>query len=92
MRLSGRFWAFLGGEVVVDFSLRLKREAAPAPVWTAAYANDVMAYIPSLRVLREGRYEGEGAMVYYGLPSKWDETVEERIVAEVREQQKRLAP
>ena len=73
-------WMFLGGEVVVDYSLRLKRAAAPAPLWVTAYANDVMAYIPSRRVLNEGGYEGGRAMVYYGLPSPWDASVEERII------------
>ena len=72
----------LGGEVVVDYSLRLKRELGPG-AWIAAYSNDVMAYIPSKRVLTEGGYEGGGAMVYYGLPSPWAPEVEERIVAEV---------
>ena len=63
----------LGGEVVVDYALRLKIELKnlPEPPWVAGYANDVMAYIPSRRVLREGGYEGGGAMVYYGLPTVW---------------------
>jgi hypothetical protein len=39
--------------------------------------------IPSLRVLKEGGYEGGGAMVYYGLPSAWSEAVEESIVTAV---------
>jgi hypothetical protein len=73
----------LGGEVVVDYSLRLKRELGPT-TWVAAYSNDVMAYIPSRRVLTEGGYEGGGAMVYYGLPSPWAPEVEEKIVGEVR--------
>ena len=73
---------FLGGEVVVDYSLRLKKELGRT-TWVAGYSNDVMAYIPSLRVLKEGGYEGGGAMVYYGLPSPWGPEVEERIVAEV---------
>ena len=73
----------LGGEVVVDYSLRLKRELG-ADTWVAAYANDVMAYVPSRRVLDEGGYEGGGAMVYYGLPSPWAPEVEELVVAEVR--------
>jgi neutral ceramidase len=85
-------WVFLGGEVVVDYSLRIKSIAGGEAVWTAGYANDVLAYIPSLRVLKEGGYEGGGAMVYYGLPSAWDETVEERIVAEVRRQLDENAP
>jgi hypothetical protein len=74
----------LGGEVVVDYSLRLKRELGAPRTWVAGYANDVMAYIPSKRVLDEGGYEGGGAMVYYGLPSSWAPDVEERIVREVR--------
>jgi neutral ceramidase len=72
-------WVFLGGEVVVDFSLRLKANLDPERTWVSAYCNDVMAYIPSLRVLKEGGYEGGGAMVYYGLPAPWSENVEEQI-------------
>jgi hypothetical protein len=75
-------WVFLGGEVVVDYSLRLKRELGPA-TWVAGYSNDVMAYIPSLRVLREGGYEGFVSQVYYGLPTRWSEDVESQIVEQV---------
>jgi hypothetical protein len=75
----------LGGEVVVDYSLRLKKELG-GKVWVMGYANDVMAYIPSLRVLKEGGYEGATSMVYYGLPSVWGEKVEDLIVAEVKKQ------
>ena len=70
----------LGGEVVVDFALRLKAELSGEKTWVAGYANDVMAYIPSRRVLREGGYEGGGAMIYYGLPAPWAPTVENDIV------------
>ncbi len=44
-----------------------------------------MAYIPSLRVLKEGGYEGGGAMLYYGLPSIWGTRVEELIVDNVHQ-------
>ncbi|HID22736.1 MAG TPA: hypothetical protein EYP14_10095 [Planctomycetaceae bacterium] len=80
----------LGGEVVVDYSLRLKHELGPGPVWVAGYANDVMAYIPSLRVLREGGYEGERSMIYYGQPTVWSEHVEEHIIRTVHRQAERL--
>jgi hypothetical protein len=80
----------LGGEVVVDYSLRLKKELGRATMWVAGYANDVMAYIPSLRVLKEGGYEGGGAMVYYGLPTVWGPKVEELIVAAVHEQVRKV--
>jgi hypothetical protein len=81
----------LGGEVVVDYALRLKSELGDATlkrtnVWVAGYSNDVMAYIPSLRVLKEGGYEGAGAMVYYGLPTVWAPDVEEAVVREVNRQ------
>ena len=89
---DGPTWITLGGEVVVDFSLRLKTELGPDDVWVAGYANDVMAYIPSLRVLREGGYEGGGAMRYYGQPSPWAEDVEELIIDEVHRQAASLTP
>ena len=72
----------LGGEVVVDYALRIKADL-DTPVWIAGYAHDVMAYIPSRRVLTEGGYEGGGAMVYYGLPGPWAPQVEEVIMKQV---------
>jgi hypothetical protein len=80
----------LGGEVVVDYALRLKKEIGAGKTWVAGYTNDVMAYIPSLRVLKEGGYEGREAMVYYGLPTAWGPRVEELIVDEVHAQVKAL--
>jgi hypothetical protein len=74
----------LGGEVVVDYSLRLKLDLHLDKLWVASYSNDVMAYIPSRRVLAEGGYEGGTAMVYYGLPCPWGPEIEERIVRTVR--------
>lgn len=80
----------LGGEVVVDYALRLKHELGRERTWLAGYANDVMAYIPSRRVLAEGGYEGGGSMVIYGQPSLWAPPIEELIVKQVREQAKAL--
>jgi hypothetical protein len=80
----------LGGEVVVDYALRLKKELGEEKTWVVAYANDVMAYIPSLRVLKEGGYEGGGAMVYYGLPAVWSPRVEEQIVKAAHQQARRV--
>ena len=80
----------LGGEVVIDYAVRLKRELQGRPIWVAGYSNDVMAYIPSERVLREGGYEGGGAMRYSNLPSLWQPGIEDRIVSTVREVSERL--
>ncbi|MFV1964667.1 MAG: neutral/alkaline non-lysosomal ceramidase N-terminal domain-containing protein [Pirellulaceae bacterium] len=79
-------FVILGGEVVVDFALRLKVELAGKKTWVAGYSNDVMAYIPSRRVLHEGGYEGAIAMIYYGLPTVWSPEVENEIVQEVHAQ------
>jgi len=81
---DGLTWVGLGGEVVVDYSRELKRELGPGKTWVAAYCNDVMAYIPSQRVWREGGYEGGGAMLYYGQPSRWAESVEDDLLAAVQ--------
>ncbi len=75
----------LGGEVVVDYALRLKRELPGAPVWVAGYSNDVLGYIPSRRVLEEGGYEGGDSMKYSNLPGRWAPSIEERIMAKIHE-------
>jgi hypothetical protein len=75
----------LAGEVVVDYALRLKHEFGRDRTWVIAYANDFVAYIPSLRVLREGGYEGGGSMVYFGHHGPWAPGVEEEILRKVRE-------
>jgi hypothetical protein len=81
----------LAGEVVVDYALRLKRELGAEKTWVAGYSNDVFAYIPSRRVLEEGGYEGEGAMLYYGQPGKFAPGVEETIIGKVHELVKKAA-
>lgn len=71
---------FLAGEVVVDYSLRLKKEIGKDSVWVNAYANDMPCYIPSLRILKEGGYEAETAMIGYEKPSRFTEDVEETVM------------
>lgn len=87
---NGLTMVTLGGEVVIDFALRLKRELGDRPVWVAGYSNDVMAYIPSERVLKEGGYEGMGAMRFTNLPGPWRPGIENQIVSTVYELSERL--
>jgi hypothetical protein len=75
----------LGGEVVVDYSLRFKAEYGWEHTWVAGYSNDVMGYIASARVLKEGGYEGGGAMINYGRPGPLGDRVEDVIAAKVGE-------
>ncbi len=88
-----QIWVALGGEVVVDYALRFKAEYG-ADTWVAGYANDVMAYIPSARVLAEDKtprapgrsgYEGNTSMYVYGQPAhRWADDVEHTISESVR--------
>jgi hypothetical protein len=82
---DGLSMVFLNGEVVVDYSLRLKREYDKERLWVNGYSNDVPCYIPSDRVLKEGGYEGGGAMIYYLRPTKFAPGLEDRIVSAVEE-------
>jgi len=84
----------LGGEVVVDYSLRFKREfAGSGAVWVAGYSNDVMAYIPSERVLQEGGYEAGGAMLFSPThPGPWAPGLEEQITAKVKSLERAVRP
>jgi putative membrane-bound dehydrogenase-like protein len=77
---------FLPGEVVVDYSLRLKHDLDRRRLWINAYANDDPCYIPSERILREGGYEGGGAMIYYDVPAPFRPGLEEKIISVVHEQ------
>ncbi len=88
----------LGGEVVVEYALALKKMYGQH-VFVVGYANDLMAYIPSTRILKEDHqyitgdhqlavsqfkgYEGALSQMYYDLPSTWDWSIEFRILDEV---------
>lgn len=74
----------IGGETVVDYSLLCKREFGGPRVWVAGYCDDVFAYLPSLRVLREGGYEGRTGIVHQLVPTPFMPSVEDRVMAAVR--------
>jgi len=76
---------FMPGEVVVDYSLRLKRELDGRRLWINAYSNDAPCYIPSERILREGGYEGAGAMIYYDVPTRFKPGLEQPIIDAVKQ-------
>ncbi|HKB04461.1 MAG TPA: neutral/alkaline non-lysosomal ceramidase N-terminal domain-containing protein, partial [Gemmataceae bacterium] len=78
--------AFLPGEVVVDYSLRLKKELDGQRLWVHGYTNNNPCYIPSERVLKEGGYEGGGAMIYYDIPVPFKPGLEEPIITTVKDQ------
>jgi hypothetical protein len=69
----------LGGEVTSGYGLRAKEEYAGNGLIVAGYSNDVMCYIPTRTIVREGGYEGADSMIYYGQPGPFTEEVEETV-------------
>ena len=74
----------LTGETVVDYSLKFKGAYGWNTTWVFGYNNDLLSYVPSLRVLKEGGYEGATGMYEYGHRAPYTETVEEQITQEVK--------
>ncbi len=75
----------LSGEVTVDYSLLIKYHYPRHKQFVMGYSNDCPAYIPSLRVLKEGGYEGGDSMVYYGVHGPWAPSIEEDIMKTIHE-------
>src|SRR5690606_33676807 len=59
----------LGGEVTVGYAIKLK-ELYGQDLFVMGYTNDVMGYIPTELILKEGGYEGDTSQRAFGLPSK----------------------
>ncbi|MBI2933390.1 MAG: neutral/alkaline non-lysosomal ceramidase N-terminal domain-containing protein [Planctomycetes bacterium] len=75
-------WVALGGETVVDYSLRIKNELG-RETWVTGYANDTMGYVASARVLGEGGYESYLGWAFVN--ARWGSQVEELIIGKVHE-------
>jgi hypothetical protein len=80
----------LGGEVVVDYALRARREFPSENLVVAGYSHDVMCYIPSRRVLQEKGYEAVESMIYYGQPGPFADSVEDEVFAAIRRVMERV--
>lgn len=75
----------LSGEVVVDYSLRLKEDLGSERLWINAYSNSVPSYVASRRVITEGGYEAEDSMYNYGRPGRFVKEVEDIIIGTIYE-------
>ncbi|WP_276360431.1 neutral/alkaline non-lysosomal ceramidase N-terminal domain-containing protein [Daejeonella sp. H1SJ63] len=73
----------LGGEPVVDYAINMKKILGP-DLFVMGYSNDVMAYIPTAEILREGGYEGHTSQMAFGMPAKWKESIEPAIMNEIK--------
>jgi hypothetical protein len=73
----------MGGEVVVDYSLNMKKQYPTENLFVAGYCSEVTCYIPSLRILKEGGYEANASMIYYGLPGPFADNVEDLVTGAI---------
>ena len=76
-------FVLVGGEVVVDYGRRLKRLLAADHPWTIGYAYEIPCYIPSARILKEGGYEADSSLIYYGYYGPFRGEIETRLVSKV---------
>lgn len=81
-QLGGQPVISLGGELVVDYAITLKRIFGQ-DTFVLGYSNDVMGYIPSARIIEEGGYEGASSQRVRALPSTWSADIEVAILDEV---------
>lgn len=69
----------LGGELVSEYAINLKKIFGQS-TFVMGYCNDVVSYIPTSTILREGGYEGDLAQIVYGLPATWASDTETKIM------------
>ncbi len=70
----------MAGEVVVDYAIRLKRLLDGDNPWMIGYAYEVPCYIPTMRLLKEGGYEADSSLIYYGIYGPFRGRIEDQIV------------
>ena len=79
----GLTFVLMGGEMVVDYARRIKRLLAADNPWTIGYAYEVPCYIPSARVIKEGGYEPDSSLIYYGYYGPFRGEIETKLVNRV---------
>lgn len=83
-RLGDQAIMGLGGELVVEYAIELKRIFGQ-DIFVLGYSNDVMGYIPSSTVLSEGGYEGATSQIGSGFPAAWEPGIEAQILSAMTE-------
>jgi hypothetical protein len=70
----------LGGELLVGYAIELKKIFG-RNIFVFGYSNDVMAYIPTSTVWKEGGYEGTRSPIF---TTPWASDIEDVIIKEVK--------
>ena len=69
----------LGGEVVSGYAVEIKKLTG-MDTFVMGYSNDVMSYMPTPEMWKQGGYEVVDANLCYGLPAPWKRDVTQRIL------------
>lgn len=69
----------LGGELLIEYAIELKKKFGP-DIFVVGYSNDVMSYIPSETVLKEGGYEGTRSPIF---TTPWHMNIQSSILDEM---------
>jgi len=75
---------FLGGEVLSEIGLHIKSVLSPATTITVAYANGLIAYVPSANAHPLGGYEVDGSHHYFRRPARFTDAIEPLIVTQTQ--------
>ena len=78
-KLGDQLVMALGGEPTIEYDLKLKQLFGNG-AFVLGYSNDVMSYIPSEIIIKEGGYEGNTSQTAYGLPAVWKPSIEKKIL------------
>ena len=73
-------FVLMGGEVVVDYARQIKRRWAGDHPWPIGYAYEVPCYIPTARIIKEGGYEPDSSLIYYGFYGPLRTSIEAQIL------------
>jgi neutral ceramidase len=76
-------FVLMGGEMVVDYGRRIKRLLANDHPWNIGYAYEVPCYIPSARLIKEGGYEPDSSLIYYGYYGPFRGEIEMKLLSRV---------
>lgn len=76
-------FVLMGGEMVVDYGRCIKRLLAADHPWTIGYAYEVPCYIPSARLIKEGGYETDSSLIYYGYYGPFRGEIETRLIKQL---------
>lgn len=68
--------AAANGEIVSGYAQDIRSHFPNDTIMTIGYSNGMLGYIATAQQIKEGGYEAEDFLYYFGLPGKWDESVD----------------